>query len=352
MGSDLQLRAVQDPCIQEGSDTAAKSSPVPDSVDVPSNTLLQQIRQSISDLKWEHPIEEIEPHLALWRSTKAYNQIEWRDLCIHFGVGGLEDSVAKLNWQEFACSNIESTFKNPGDRGRLKQVIDWERALSLNTPLADREHFDPNPLFNSLYLNWWTKPRVHSPPVVDSSPSTPTVYLSGAFWITDQPDPYCEEDTLTTLEPLRRDVAICSLATIPATTTLTLTFQPDYKDVLNPQFGTCDIHREGGVRVIDVIQAMKHWLQIPLTHDQMSTMVHHVHHQRSGIFRRLEGKTDEATFRSCVEKVFDSRGSLLTGAFAGLELGIRDGLLHAAVTCAPRGLDLSEFSASMIEQSL
>ncbi|KAG8850673.1 hypothetical protein FRB96_009633 [Tulasnella sp. 330] len=320
-----------------------------------SDDLVRQIRESVELLEWEDPAAEIAADIAFWRSTRWYEQNIWRDLCARLGVAdaGCDASAEpEVNWQELACSKIESTFEQPGCGCRLKRALDWERGhKTASQPMNDMSNlvnYDLNPLFSSLYLNWWT---ISSASGAVSSQTASIPHILGAFWLTHQPDASCTVDSLVLLEPMRREVALCTLATDPPTTALALTFQPNYKDVLDDTSATCRVQRDRGVRVIDVIQAIQTWLRTHLTDDQKSLVAQQLWHQTTGIFCRLKDRTDAAHWKACIDKVFDARGSLLTGEFVTLELEPKDGELIATVVCAPRDLALSQLSTSMIDSA-
>ncbi|KAG9010595.1 hypothetical protein FRB93_003863 [Tulasnella sp. JGI-2019a] len=344
-------------------------------LDLPGE-LQQHIRDSIQLLEWNDDVSaEIATHLALLQATESslcvlYDEAFWRKLCFRLGFGGSDGEIG-TSWEKVARSIIDpSALKYPGDQNRLQSVVRWfkESAPALDVHFPSSSHFRLNPLFDAAYLNWWTSARlhsrsssIHSPAVVPVLTQTQKDDIPRSFWITPHRLCTTADDVLVDLDPMQRsDAAICSFATSPPTTKLTLAFCPDYKDVLSPppsdqsentnrSESAVEIRRDEGVRVVDVVRSMQIWLQTPLTPTQTRLLVHDLRQRNRGIFQVLEESTDEDTLQAWIERTFDRRGALLIGEFASLDLEITtEGGLRAVVLCGPRSSSLSELSASMI----
>lgn len=120
---------------------------------------------------------------------------------------------------------------------------------SVAGPVLGPGEVRPSKLLQNLFMNWWTPSEFMQP----SSGAHRS--LQRTFWMQAPPEGIT---ILPALSAVQYDLAVSSVAIMPPQQEIRLVFRPDFS-VLGKDEGYISIQRFGGIRLIDVVDAMHLW---------------------------------------------------------------------------------------------
>ncbi|KAG8905237.1 hypothetical protein FRB99_000404 [Tulasnella sp. 403] len=337
--------------------------------------LYQSIRESIGEVNYQKPEDEISTHLALREATceklHIYDERFWRLESFRHGIGGFDyqDTIVhkakpstpnanqhaqSLSWYDNIRFIRDQLSNHCGDE-HLQRLDAWTKGTELHArypaivKAPSRVSF--NPLVSSLFLNWWNSPSdlTHL--------SDRQRAISQAFFISSFPSTFSttavipDVPPVPILTPAAGHLAIFSFATLPPISQLDITFEIGHNTDLKSSAHhpttkwletTIHLTRTDGVRIVDVIEGMYNWLHTPFTEDQQQEAIRQIRSRNPEVFARIEENTDEDTFAAWMGKTFNKPLSLIQGQYQCLTVKNQEAtqVLSALVVLAPRDGDM------------